>query len=158
SRTWGGLDTHCTKVGEEILQGCQEEHRTELSFVTSEKFMVSTFEQMQFDLEEVKDTWWPPGQSESTKQLQARLEEFMYQLLFASQQSIVVFGHSLFFQQLMRRFFSDSYRPNELAQRLSTGKLPNCGVVRLDLDPSKMLDGPFVKAELVLGTTLHSEG
>eukprot|EP00913_Durusdinium_trenchii_P019746 g18562.t1 len=115
-----------------------------------EKFMVSTFEQMQFDLEEVKDTWWPPGQSESTKQLQARLEEFMYQLLFASQQSIVVFGHSLFFQQLMRRFFSDSYRPNELAQRLSTGKLPNCGVVRLDLDR--------LWAELVLGTTLHSEG
>lgn len=154
----GGLDTHCTKVGEEILQGCQEELHNLYSGTEKEKFMVSTFEQMQFDLEEVKDTWWPPGQSESTKQLQARLEEFMYQLLFASQQSIVVFGHSLFFQQLMRRFFSDSYRPNELAQRLSTGKLPNCGVVRLDLDPSKMLDGPFVKAELVLGTTLHSEG
>lgn len=154
----GGLDTHCTKIGQEILQGCREELQSIYSGTGKEKMIEACFDQFQFDLEEVGDRWWPQGQSESTKQLQARLEEFMYQLLFASDESVVVFGHSLFFQQLMRKYFNDSYRQNELAQRLSFGKLPNCGVVRLDLDPSKMLDGPFLKAELILGTELSAEG
>jgi hypothetical protein len=30
--------------------------------------------------------------------------------LCRSDESIVVFGHSLFFQQLMRKYFNDSYR------------------------------------------------
>lgn len=154
----GGLDTHCTKIGQEILQGCQEELQNLYAGSGKEKIIDAVFEHFQYDLEEVNARWWPEGQSESTKQLHGRLEEFMYQLLFASHESIVVFGHSLFFQQLMRKYFNESYKQNELAQKLSFGKLPNCGVVRLELDPSKMLDGPFLKAELVLGTELSGEG
>ncbi|CAJ1461969.1 unnamed protein product [Effrenium voratum] len=156
----GGLDTACTKVGQEILTGCLEELKG-LYSGQGKDAITSAFRQFQFDLQEVEDKSWQTSAStaETANQLQGRLEEFMYQLLFSCHDSIVVFGHSLFFQQLMRRFFAADYRPNALAQRLSFGKLPNCGVVRLELDPSRMLDGPLLKAELVLGTEMAgSEG
>ncbi|CAE7500615.1 EXD3, partial [Symbiodinium pilosum] len=106
-QNFGGLDTVCTKMGEEILATSLDELKSLYSDLEKDKFIVNSFQQMRFDLEEVLDRWWPDGQAESTAQLKARLQEFMFQLLFSSQESVVVFGHSLFFQQLMREFLSD---------------------------------------------------
>jgi len=153
-QNFGGLDTVCTKLGEEILQSSQEELRVLYSRLEKDKFIVDAFRQLRFDVEEVQERWWPEGQAESTGQLKARMREFMYQLLFSSQESLVIFGHSLFFQQLMREFLSDDVRKSVVGQQLSKSKLPNCGVVRLQVDPSRMLSGPFVEAELVLGTEM----
>jgi len=153
-QNFGGLDTVCTKLGEEILQSSQEELRVLYSRLEKDKFIVDAFRQLRFDVEEVQERWWPEGQAESTGQLKARMREFMYQLLFSSQESLVIFGHSLFFQQLMREFMSDDVRKSVVGQQLSKSKLPNCGVVRLQVDPSRMLSGPFVEAELVLGTEM----
>eukprot|EP00439_Symbiodinium_sp_Y106_P071310 s508_g12.t2 len=110
-QNFGGLDTVCTKLGEEILQSSQEELRVLYSRLEKDKFIVDAFRQLRFDVEEVQERWWPEGQAESTGQLKARMREFMYQLLFSSQESLVIFGHSLFFQQLMREFLSDDVRP-----------------------------------------------
>ncbi|CAE7441215.1 EXD3 [Symbiodinium natans] len=132
-QNFGGLDTVCTKLGEEILQSSQEELKSLYSDLEKDTFIINSFRQLRFDLEEVQERWWPEGQAESTAQMKARMQEFMYQLLFSSQECLVVFGHSLFFQQLMREFMSEDVRRSETGQLLSKSKLPNCGVVRLDL-------------------------
>jgi len=153
-QNFGGLDTVCTKMGEEILLSTQEELRSLYADQTKDAYVADLFKQLRFDLEEVQERWWSDGQAESTKQLEARLDEFMYQLLFMPKASVVVFGHSLFFQQLVRKFLSEDMRTSEFGQQLCKQKLSNCGVLRLDMDPSRMLDGPFLKAQLVLGTEL----
>eukprot|EP00931_Biecheleriopsis_adriatica_P025378 TRINITY_DN15600_c0_g2_i1.p1 TRINITY_DN15600_c0_g2~~TRINITY_DN15600_c0_g2_i1.p1 ORF type:complete len:570 (+),score=143.19 TRINITY_DN15600_c0_g2_i1:42-1712(+) len=164
-QNFGGLDTHCTKVGKDILDAALDQLRglyaTPETQGVQQPAVLETFARLSFDLEEVQDVWWPEGQTESSQQLQVRLKEFMQQLLYASHSSIVVFGHSLFFQHVLRNYLSEEFRQKEpkLATDLGRSKLSNCGVVRLELDPSRSLEeGPFVKAELVLGSELLTEG
>jgi len=158
-QNFGGLDTHCTKMGRDILDTALEELRSYPGDAQKERPAVDAFFQLSYDLEEVQDVWWPEGQSETSKQLEVRLREFMMQLIYSAHDSIVVFGHSLFFQQIFRKYLSSKLRKgDDIAQDLGQKKLPNCGVVRLELDPLISLeDGPFVEAQLVLGTEFEPD-
>lgn len=159
-QNFGGLDTHCTKIGRDILDTALEELRSYPGEAQEERPAVDAFFELGYDLEEVQDAWWPEGQSETSKQLEVRLQEFMLQLMYSAHDSIVVFGHSLFFQQIFRKYLSSELRRgDDIAQDLKHKKLPNCGVVRLELDPLVSLeDGPFVEAQLVLGTEFEPDG
>jgi len=99
--------------------------------------------------------------AESKSEMQARLEEFIAQLLYAPQRSIVVVGHSHFFREVFRHFLSEEVKAEEpkLTASLSKKKLMNCGVARLELDPGKgVAGGPIVGVQLVLDTTMDSDG
>ncbi|CAE8614200.1 unnamed protein product [Polarella glacialis] len=159
-QNFGGLDTHCTKQGREIVENGLEELRA-LYADQENKEMVNSYGTLFFDTEEVQDKWWPEGQSESSQQLLVRMQEFMNQLLYSPHTNIVVVGHSLFIRSILRKFLSDDFRREQpqLAFSLGHDKLSNCGVVRAELDPSRSLEeSPLVKAELVLGSELMSEG
>ncbi|CAK0846034.1 unnamed protein product [Prorocentrum cordatum] len=79
----------------------------------------------------------------------------MSQLLFSPHRTIIVVGHSMFFREVLRRFLSDDFRRTdpEFCRRAGSRKMTNCGVVMLDLDPTRAIhEGPIASAELVLGT------
>lgn len=116
---------------------------------------------MRCDTSEVQDRWWCEKHSESETQLQARLHEFMSQLLYSPHANIIVVGHSHFFRAVFREFLSAEFRAQkpELARDFSSMKLMNCGVARLDLDPRRGLTGgPILSAESVLGSELIRDG
>jgi len=136
---------------ESFKKSCQEE--------LGDKRVLKHFSKMTFDTQEVQDTWWCQDAAESAAALNDRAQEFMSQLLYAPHRSIIVVGHSHFFRAVFKKFLSDDFRKHNpaLAQQIASMKLPNCGVARAELDPSKGLNGPITRVELVLQTELVAE-
>jgi len=89
-------------------------------------------------VQEVQEQWWHADSKESMTQLDQRLDDFMAQLLYTPHHSVVVVGHSHFFREVFRRYLSEDFcrrRPGFVKQ-LQHRKLMNCGVARLEMDPS----------------------
>lgn len=156
-QTLGGMDCRSTRVGAEIIQKCLDELR--LLYRGEDQTITDTFTKLRFDTFEVQDKWWCEASSESPAQLQARLQEFMLQLIYSPHRTVVVVGHSLFFRSVFRQYLSSEFRTKrpQLAHCISNLKMMNCGVTRLELEPANGLDGPIVNAELILGTRLEGE-
>lgn len=158
-QNFGGLDSRPTEIGVGVLQKALDQLR--LLYKDDEDAIVKTIAQLRFDVEEVQDIWWHEGAVESAAQVEARMDEFMLQLLYSQHRSVVVVGHSHFFRSVFKRFLSADLwaKQPELARNVTKLKLINCGVARLDLDPMKGLTGgPIVGLELVLDTTLDMDG
>mmetsp|Transcript_100660 Transcript_100660/g.313814 ORF Transcript_100660/g.313814 Transcript_100660/m.313814 type:complete len:268 (+) Transcript_100660:757-1560(+) len=158
-QNFGGLDTWSTKIGVDVLQNCLDELR--VLYEGEEKDVLETFGRLRFDAHDVQDNWWFDGIAESKEDLQVRMEEFMSQLLYSPHRSMVVVGHSHFFRAVFKTFLSDDFfaENKELARAISSKKLMNCGVARVELDPKRGLSGgPITGVELILGTQLDSDG
>lgn len=157
-QNFGGLDTKSSKIGTEVVTGVLDELRT--LYEGQEEGIVELFQQLLFDTEEIQDRWWCETSSENSAQLLVRLKEFMSQLLYLPVKSAIVVGHSYHIRAVLKAFMSPEFRKKQpqLARQLETQKVQNCGVVRIDLDPSRGLEGPITNAELVLGTELLEEG
>lgn len=156
---FGGLDTRSTKLGADILQRVLDELNA--AYKGQQTNVLETFKQLRFDTQEVQDRWWCEGTSEAPAQLQVRLMEFMSQLVYSPHRTIVIVGHSHFFRSVFRKFLSQGFRQKrpKFACDVSSMKLMNCGVARLEIDPSQGLSGgPVIDVELVLGTELIPEG
>mmetsp|Transcript_133205 Transcript_133205/g.385439 ORF Transcript_133205/g.385439 Transcript_133205/m.385439 type:complete len:473 (-) Transcript_133205:77-1495(-) len=150
----GGFDCMSRKTGHNILQHVLGKLREQNGGKDDEN--VTTFSRLHFNTEQVEEQWWTDGQSESKEEMQVRARDFMNQLLYAPQKAIVVVGHSLFFRHVVSTYLSDDFRSqaSELARNLSAEKLENCGVLRLEVDPRKGVDGkPITDARLLLGST-----
>jgi len=157
---FGGFDTWSTKKGADIVLGA----RTELQALYEGEECceaLKAFNLLGFDAQEVADNWWCEGMAETPAQLDARLQEFMSQLLYSPHRSIVVVGHSHFFRSVFKTFLSQEFKEGpeaKLAKEFAGKKMDNCGVARLELDPSRGLaGGPIVRAEMVLGSQFVSE-
>jgi len=86
-----------------------------------------------------------------------RLQEFMSQLLYSPHDCTIVVGHSLFFKALVKTYLSKEFIQHspEFAKQIANSKLQNCGIMRLELDSSRGMQGkPIVDARMVLGTKL----
>lgn len=162
-QNFGGLDTQSTKLGSLIVQNTLEETYSLYTGASegAAEAILDAFSKLRFDAEEVLDSWWCDTPLESSAQLKVRMHEFMCQLAFSPHRTIVVVGHSHFFREIMKTYISEEFRTKnkDFAKDLSTGKLMNCGVVRVDLDPHAFAADAacLVDAELVLDTTLVKE-
>lgn len=152
----GGMDSKGSAVGVDLVKRTLEETRV-LYRDREDKSVPQSFRGIRFDVEEVKEDWWTKKAKDSKGMLEERLNDFMSQLLYAPQDSVVVVGHSHFFRSVFQRYLSSDFaakRP-DFAKRLQTWKLMNCGVCRIELDPTA--DMPIVEAELVLDTVMIPE-
>lgn len=149
-----GLDTKSQSTGKDIIQRSLSELKT--AYKDRHGEIVKTFKELRFDAEEVSDQWWHGAHKESAVQLEIRLNEFMSHLLYTPHHVIVVVGHSHFFREIFRRYLSQEFRdydPNFVTE-LQSGKLMNCGVAMLQLDPDLASSGPITSVELVFDTQL----
>jgi broad specificity phosphatase PhoE len=159
-KSWGGSDHRSTYLSDSIVDVARQGLKELYPKDTDPAGVVDNFTKMQFDTNEVQDNWWSESNTESSVELAWRLQEFMSQLLYTPHKTAVVVGHSHFFQQVIRAFVNDDMRKNkpDFVQTICNGKLSSCGVIRLDLDPRKGLEGgPIVSAELVLGSRMVSD-
>jgi broad specificity phosphatase PhoE len=147
------------ECAEEQQEVCEEYNPSvpRRGYMSSQKDLLETIRNLRFDVQDVKDRWWRPGPVEPESALRLRMQEFMSQLLYSPHDTMVVVGHSLFFQNVFRHYLSDTFTSNEasLAKDLQTLKMPNCGVVRLELDPRQGPSGrPITSARPVFGSVL----
>jgi len=151
-----GFDTKSEMVGADVIQRAVNELRLLYKDPGSE--VLKVLKRIRVDVQEVQDTWWHTGKVESDEELQARLQEFMSQLLHSPHRTIVVVGHSHFFRAVFQKYLSEEFRARrpEFARRLTTMTMMNCGVVRLRLGPNESAShGTISEVELVLDTVLE---
>jgi len=148
-----GMDTKGSVSGPYVVQRTLNETR-QLYQNSVDKSIPESFRDLKFDMQEVQEEWWHSSSKESKAQLEGRLDEFMSQLLYSPNDAMIVVGHSHFFREVFKTYLSDAFcsRQPSFAERLKTWKLMNCGVVRVELDPSLIPDSPIVNVELVLDT------
>ena len=112
------------------------------------------------EVNDTVDMWWT-AVKDSSRSIDARLEEFIEQLQHCSAERIVVVGHSLFFRRLLRDFQcrDDPAAPicadEELSFDIGHYKLPNCGVVALTMDFDREPRQCITDAHLMFGTTMQ---
>lgn len=74
---------------------------------------------------------------------------------------VISVGHSLFIRQLLRRLVRERGPGDDATvEKLTKGKVDNCGVVRLELDYSdvRSTEEPrLTSCQLMFGTVLHTE-
>merc|ERR1711862_119122 len=155
----GGFDSQPMAVGSQVIRRTLSELVRVYRDHSNLKSMVNAFKKLKFDIHEVEGRWWNPV-SESEEQVKARLDEFMAQLRYSSHQKIVVVGHSHFFRAVFKEFLSNNFKETNdiFSKQLTKDKLPNCGVAKLELDPRIDEGGPITNVELMLGSTMTSDG
>jgi broad specificity phosphatase PhoE len=158
----GGFDSKPQKIGSDVINRALDE----LVFLYQDeqaqqgvKHRVEDFEKLKFDTRKVEDRWWINVSAESDQQLEARLDEFMAQLKYSPHRTIVVIGHSQFFRAIFKKFLPEGFKVerSSFAKELSTKKLPNCGVARLELDPGITSGECIADVEIILETELIGE-
>ena len=72
---------------------------------------------------------------DTSAELSERMDDFFESMRFDPCDVVLVVGHSLFLQQMLRRFISPrlSKRAPELSRALKDSKLQNCGCLGLDV-------------------------
>jgi len=155
-QNFGGLDTKSTSTGKDIVQRSLKELRSIYKEDERALNVLAIYKQLRFDAQEVSSQWWHGDAKESAGQLEIRLNEFMSQLLYTPHQVLVVVGHSHFFREIFRRYLSMEFRCQnpEFVSALQRGKLMNCGVAMLQLDPDCNQTGPITSVKLVFNTEL----
>jgi len=104
---------------------------------------------------EVRSRWWsafPEGKEEVNE----RLADFMRQVHYAPETTLVLVGHSHWIRELLRANLHPDFalQSSEFASQLKSHKLSNCGVARLELDFSGEQAKPIVDVRLLAGTKL----
>jgi len=105
---------------------------------------------------EVRQRWWCTSPAESELEVHQRLAEFVRQIQYASEETIVLVGHSHWIRELLREYLHESVgrRDPEFAKRLASRKLSNCGVARLAFDFDESDETPITDVQLLCGTGL----
>ena len=150
----GGIDNIGAAMGVDRIElhARQELHRLEeedgsgsLSGTANQKCV---FGEPAYDLSHGLDERWWNRTWESEADVQLRLTEFLKYVQAHESKSLIVVGHSMFFQALMRRFgghgilCADPNLPLDPGTDLAREKLPNAGCVALDIEFES--DGPII--------------
>jgi len=159
-QNFGGFDSQPMAIGSAVIKRTLDELVLLYQGRKTGEGIVNAFRKLKFDTQEVQGRWWNPVAAESDAEVKIRLEEFMAQLKYTPHKTIVVVGHSHFFRAVFKEFLNPNFKDKhkDFAHQLCTSKLANCGVARLDLDPSITSGGPITNVELVLGTKLVHDG
>ena len=87
-----------------------------------------------------------------------RLATLLRQVQYAPDEVVVLVGHSHWFREFLRAYLGDAVaaRDAAFASELTSKKLSNAGVARVDLDfgPDQRATRPIVDVQLLAGTTL----
>eukprot|EP01007_Sphenomonas_quadrangularis_P001557 NODE_254_length_1729_cov_174.263095_g190_i0.p1 GENE.NODE_254_length_1729_cov_174.263095_g190_i0~~NODE_254_length_1729_cov_174.263095_g190_i0.p1 ORF type:complete len:429 (+),score=68.70 NODE_254_length_1729_cov_174.263095_g190_i0:31-1317(+) len=100
-----------------------------------------------------QNPWWTRVK-DTEDDLTKRFYDFSCTLRFEQSDSVVVVGHSLFFQGMLRRYLSDEFkqrRGSEMeptAHALTRRKLSNAGCLKLDMDFSQ--DTPSITGAMLM--------
>jgi broad specificity phosphatase PhoE len=158
-KNFGGADSRPECTGSDVIQRASDELGQLFAGHPQREQLKKTLSQLRFDTQEVEDRWWQHGLAESDDALQARLNEFMAQLLYSPHRTIVVVGHSHFFRACFKRFLAPhgSDVASGLAEDLHKHLLPNCGVARLMLDAVRNPEQPILSVELLFGAKLDKK-
>jgi len=151
-QNFGGRDSIGKVFGPEIVQRTYEELIK--SYGGQSNSTIENFSRLCFDIQEVEERWWI-NTAESSVVLQARMEEFMSQLIYSPHQNVVVVGHSHWIRALFKQYMSPSFKEKKpaFAKDVAKEKLCNCGVAKVEVDASESVATPIIDIELVLGTT-----
>eukprot|EP01006_Ploeotia_vitrea_P046375 TRINITY_DN67022_c10_g2_i1.p1 TRINITY_DN67022_c10_g2~~TRINITY_DN67022_c10_g2_i1.p1 ORF type:complete len:403 (+),score=22.71 TRINITY_DN67022_c10_g2_i1:68-1210(+) len=152
-RNFGGKDTTGTAIGWDVLVRAREE-MSNGGLVSSDR-IEELFSSVQIDTFEVKNKWWNDSQ-ESEQELQLRLDEFLAQLRYCKDESIIVVGHSHFFREVFRRCLDKQYveRDQEFTTSLQTTTLQNCAVAAVTMDFAKSPERMITEVKLILDSAL----
>ena len=132
--TVGGLDT----VGIEQGKGILDRSAAKLIEVMPAAAAAALMERFipDVDVNDAVGHWWTSQDDVDTPaELHERMDDFFESMRFDPCDVVVVVGHSLFLQQMLRRFMSPelSSAAPELARSLKESKLQNCGCLGLDV-------------------------
>lgn len=161
-----------TVIGRDTLATCQGDKIAENAHARLDKVingagqqgarfvdMSSRIKTIKVDPGTTSHEWWNES-AESGRAVDARIQEVLVQLKLSSQDKFLLVTHSLLIQHLMARYMSQRCREDhaELVQRLSTQKVPNCGVVAIRMDTTSEVHTSIDKVRLMFGTTIDEFG
>ena len=89
--------------------------------------------------------------------MHARMEDFLAQVRFDPEESIIIVGHSHYFREIFAEYIHEDFaaKEPELTVKLQQHKLMNAGVARVELDFSRAKTSKFIQeVELLFGTKL----
>lgn len=113
------------------------------------------------DVNDAAGHWWTSQDDVDTPaELSTRMDDFFESMRFDPCDVVIVVGHSLFLQQMMRRFVSLQLAEAapELARGLKESKMQNCGCVGLDVAFEEETGTPsIVDAKWMFGTRCASK-
>jgi len=149
-RNVGGLDTSGQEVGDGIMPRVKN-CTIEAGISADETAALCSLD---FDFTEVQYKWWNEN-SESSETVQARMEDFMAQVRFGPEESIIIVGHSHYFREIFMEFINPDFATAApgLVEDLQKKKLVNAGVARVELDFEKG-EKMITEVELLFETTL----
>jgi len=132
-RNLGGKDTSGSEVGEDIMLRVYE--CTAMSLPEADARALCTLD---VDITEVQHKWWNEN-AENNATVTARMHDFLAQLRYSEEASILVAGHSHYFREIFHDFIHDDFAAAnaELAKSLGKLKLMNAGVARVEMDFEK---------------------
>jgi len=108
------------------------------------------------DVNDAVGHWWTAQDDVDTPaELSERMDDFFESMRFDPCSVVLLVGHSLFLQAMMRRFISPQLAEAapELTQRLKESKLVNCGCLGLDVEFAEGDGTPtVVDAKLMFGS------
>ena len=100
--------------------------------------------------------WWTdPTSADTTTDIDERHRALLTKIRFSEDSVIIVAGHSLLFRGLFRNFASRELQDRQ--QQFGELKMPNCGVVKAELNfscPAGTVDGCISSLELLFGAQL----
>eukprot|EP00668_Euglena_longa_P034732 GGOE01044590.1.p1 GENE.GGOE01044590.1~~GGOE01044590.1.p1 ORF type:complete len:508 (-),score=143.33 GGOE01044590.1:308-1831(-) len=149
----GGLDTVGKATGDRIVDRVREELAKLLPPEEVELLIP------QIDPYNTVSNWWKSVVGcDTQKAVSRRLESFMSTLKYTPAHSLIVVGHSLFFQGLLRQYLAPEYQQasSKWCEEITSLKLDNVSCMALTVDFSAPT-ARITHAELMFGTRLHSE-
>jgi broad specificity phosphatase PhoE len=109
----------------------------------------------ELDTTEANCRWWNDSR-ETEAAFRERVWEFLRQLLYLSEESIIVVGHSHFFRSLIQQTLNLSATIVGVDRAaLCSKKLMNCGVMAVTLDFRKGADRPMTEVEMLLDSHME---
>ena len=99
--------------------------------------------------------WWTDaGRSDAPSEVADRMHALLSKIRFAPDSVIIVAGHSLLFRNLFRTYAAPPVRAS--LPEFGEQKVPNCGVVKAELDfgDGQNIDGCISSLELLFGASL----
>jgi broad specificity phosphatase PhoE len=105
------------------------------------------------DAGDATNEWWtPPEQADSKQAVESRIDDLFLKLQFAVDDTIIVTGHSLLWKHMYKTRGSAHLGPE--AGAFGKCKMPNCGVVKCEIDFSKPRDRMITSLKLLFGKQL----
>ena len=132
--TVGGWDSVGIESGGGILDRCAAKLREVMPAAAAEALVDGLAARV--DVNDAAGHWWTSRDDVDTSaELAERMEDFFESMRFDPCDVVLVVGHSLFLQHIMRRFSSPALGESAplLARALRESKLQNCGCVGLDV-------------------------